>query len=292
MPLLPIRDIKESKRIKDTLKNRFESERSGDQIFQKEQTKKYESLLDNQKETSKATQDKIVSAQEAIRSSTNNELVPLVEELKRRNDQVDMIVSQPFYQAQIEPPEQSERLKGENVFKLDKDFDDSDIENLNNMSFELPSKVFENKSNKEVQDYVVPIMEKINKKEHSLRSLKSSDKSKREGLRDMYTSQYKTLVKYKGRLTYASNLYNIVTSTPKKTGDGLHSSTKNKSKSIDVIICSNPADLYLELTKFCAAKEAGNTGVDNHINSCLDKLLKVKAIDQNDYNILNNKIFS
>ena len=81
----------------------------------------------------------------------------------------------------------------------------------------------------------------------------------------------------------------LVTSTPKKkSGEGLKN---KKGKSVDVIICSNPADIYQQLQKFCTAKEAGNTGVDNHINSCLDKLLKEKAIDMDDYKNLFLKIF-
>ena len=60
---------------------------------------------------------------------------------------------------------------------------------------------------------------------------------------------------------------------------------------IDLVICSNIEDLCLELEKFCAAKSARNTGVDNHINSILDKLLKERAIDKDEYNDLYKKIF-
>src|SRR5258708_25528002 len=165
MPLLPIRDIKESKRIKDTLINRFESERSGDQIFQIEQTKVFKPLLDNQKETSKATQDKIVSAQEAIRSSTNNELVPLVEELKRRNDQIDMIVSQPFYQAQIkEVPQQPDPIAQSTPEKksdyyyynldIDQNLNTTAMENLEDMGFNLPSKVLAEGLNEDILNLI------------------------------------------------------------------------------------------------------------------------------------------
>jgi len=79
----------------------------------------------------------------------------------------------------------------------------------------------------------------------------------------------------------------IVSSTPtKKTGKGI----KNK-KDVDVIICSKPPDLYLELKKLCAAKEAGHSGVDNHIIAILDKLLKDKSIYMDDYNDLHKNIF-
>ena len=138
------------------------------------------------------------------------------------------------------------------------------------------------------------ILNKIKTKERSLRVLKSSDKSKREGLTEMYTSQYKTLRKYEGRLIHIGESMKLVTSTPKKkSGEGLKTKKPGKKrKSVDVIICSNPADLYQQLYKFCTAREAGNTGVDNHIISCLDKLLEVNAIDMDDYNNLNKKNIS
>ncbi len=141
------------------------------------------------------------------------------------------------------------------------------------------------------------ILNKIKTKERSLRVLKSSDKSKREGLTEMYTSQYKTLRKYERRLIHIGESMKLVTSTPKKkSGEGIKTKKPGKKswkerKSVDVIICSNPADIYQQLQKFCTAKEAGNTGVDNHINSCLDKLLEEKAIDMDDYKNLFLKIF-
>ena len=113
----------------------------------------------------------------------------------------------------------------------------------------------------------------------------------------MYTSQYKTLRKYEGRLIHIGESMKLVTSTPKKkAGEGLKIKKPGKKiwknrKSVDVIICSNPADIYQQLQKFCTAKEAGNTGVDNHIITCLDKLLEVNAIDMDDYNNLYKKIF-
>src|SRR6266568_4958847 len=275
MPIQPIKGMDEFKRLKESLKNRFDSERSGEQVFQREQTKAFEPLINIQKETSKATQDKITSVEEA----RNNSLVPLVPEMQRRNDQIDMLASQPFYQQQ-----QLQDIPQE------KNLDDSDIQNLNDMSYQLPSILFGNKSTEEVKDALESALDKIKTKEHSLRILKSSGKSKREGQTEKYTSQYKTLRKYQGRLIHIGESMKLVTSTPKKkSGEGLKNKKGKKRKSVDVIICSNPADIYQQLQKFCTAKEAGNTGVDNHINSCLDKLLKEKAIDMDDYKNLLKK---
>src|SRR6266568_2905027 len=289
MPIQPIKGIEEFKRLKESLKNRFDSERSGEQVFQREQTKAFEPLINIQKETSKATQDKIVSAEEA----RNNALVPLVQEMQRRNDQIDMLASQPFYQQQQLPDIPEEEILEDIRIDLDKNLNDSDIQNLNAMGYQLPSILFGNKSTEEVKDALESALDNIKTKEHSLRSFKSSGKSKREGRTEMYTSQYKTLRKYERRLIHIGESMKLVTSTPKKkSGEGIKTKKPGKKrKSVDVIICSNPADLYQQLQKFCTAKEAGNTGVDNHIISCLDKLLKVNAIDMDDYNNLYKKIF-
>src|SRR6266496_1407483 len=267
--------------------NIFYSERSGEQVFQREQTKAFEPLINIQKETSKATQDKITSAEEA----RNNALVPLVQEMQRRNDQIDMLVSQPFYQQQQLPDIPEEKDLEDIRIDLDKNLNDSDIQNLNDMNYQLPSILFGNKSTEEVKNALELALINIKTKEHSLRIKKSSDKSEREGRIEMYTSQYKTLRKYQGRLIHIGESMKLVTSTPKKkSGEGLKTKKPGKKrKSVDVIICSNHADIYQQLQKFCTAKEAGNTGVDNHINSCLDKLLKEKAIDMDDYKNLLKK---
>ena len=57
MTLQPIKDVAEYKRLKQTLRDRFESEKTGDQTLLEEQTKKYKPLLSSQKELSKAMQD-------------------------------------------------------------------------------------------------------------------------------------------------------------------------------------------------------------------------------------------
>src|SRR6266496_865905 len=264
MPIQPIKGMDEFKRLKESLKNRFDSERSGEQVFQRDQTKAFEPLINIQKETSKATQDKIVSSQATV----TNALVPLVQEMQRRNDQIDMLASQPFYQQQQLPDIPQEKSLEDIRIDLDKNLDDSDIQNLNDMSYQLPSILFGNKSTEEVKDALESALDKIKTKERSLRVLKSSDKSEREGRTEMYTSQYKTLRKYEGRLIHIGESMKLVTSTPKKkSGEGLKNKKGKKiSKSVDVIICSNHADIYQQLQKFCTAKEAGNTGVDNHMS--------------------------
>ena len=57
MTLQPIKDVSEYKRLKQTLRDRFENERTGDQNLFEEQSKKYKPLLTSQQEISNAMQN-------------------------------------------------------------------------------------------------------------------------------------------------------------------------------------------------------------------------------------------
>ena len=57
MSLQPIKDVSEYRRLKQTLRDRFDNERTGDQNLIEEQTKKYKPLLTSQQEISKTMQD-------------------------------------------------------------------------------------------------------------------------------------------------------------------------------------------------------------------------------------------
>jgi len=284
MPLQPIKDPKEFKRVKEELKNMFEAERSGNQVFQREQTKAFEPLINIQKETSKSLKDSIVSRQEA----RNNELVPLVQEMQRRNDQIDMLVSQPYYQAQIEPPDpiaESTPRKEPDQYDFDQDLNQTDRDNLEDMGFDLPSVVFSTNTHAEV-------LEKIKKANSSLGQYLSevtkAGKKASEKEKEILRLRQETLGKYRRILsdTKAGHKYKVKSG---KSGRGVKN--RRNEFGVDLIICSNTEELCQELQRYCAAKEAGNTGVDNHINAILDKLLKDKRVDMKEYNDLYKKIF-
>jgi len=80
----------------DRLKNYYEKERIGEQNLFTNQAKLYKPIIETQKESSKEIQNKIVSNQETL----SNTLVPLTNELKRRNDQVEELQSLPYYNIQ------------------------------------------------------------------------------------------------------------------------------------------------------------------------------------------------
>ena len=91
MPLQPVRDIGEYKKIKESLRKRFEAERTGDQDLFTEQTKLLQPLINTQEHTEKA-----------IKGNKDISLSVLTKELQRRNDQFDLLSEQPFYQYEID----------------------------------------------------------------------------------------------------------------------------------------------------------------------------------------------
>ena len=85
MTLQPIKDVSEYKRLKQTLRDRFESEKTGDQSLLEEQTKKYKPLLSSQQEISKTMQDvanQIVESQNEGQAALQP-LLPLLQNIQR-----------------------------------------------------------------------------------------------------------------------------------------------------------------------------------------------------------------
>ena len=62
-------------------------------------------------------------------------------------------------------------------------------------------------------------------------------------------------------------------------------------KETDVIFYQSADDLCTRLAELDAAKQAGNTGLDNRINSVLDELLRTRAISKDVYDDLYKLIF-
>jgi len=146
--LQPAKNINEYKRIKDALKERFETERSGDQYLFREQSKMLQPLIKS-----------LISTQEqTVKAIQNSGTQDLARELQRRTDQVDLLVQQPFYSDQlpsITAPKTSSPMKDYIKINFDSDLNETDfLENLQDMSFDMPSKVVKNKQIEETLDTI------------------------------------------------------------------------------------------------------------------------------------------
>ena len=272
MTLQPVKDVSEYKRLKNALRDRFENERTGDQDLFREQTKILQPLINTQQQTVKAIKD----SQDVSSTAISNALLPVVRELERR-EQADSLMEQPFYREELPAIAQA----SPDIVKVDLDanLDEKDRENLYNMSFELPSVVFKNKTVEETLDKIKTENRSIGQKLGKNTKLKDHPHKI-----DVYHSRKETLQTYKQIIEGLQGAKQFV-STPKKRGKGL------KNKIVDAICYSSVNDLCTKLAELAAAKEAGNTGLDNKINSILDELLKIEAIDKNEYDALYSHFF-
>jgi hypothetical protein len=121
--------------------------------------------------------------------------------------------------------------------------------------------------------------------------------------KEVYRSRKQTLVKYKNIIEGLEGAKQFV-STPKNKGSSTASLGTGKGLKVDrlrrsnrrcrtaggVIYYSSVDDLCSKLAKLDASKQAGN-GLDNDINSILDELFRVQALNKDEYNTLYKNIF-
>ena len=279
MPLQTIKGINEYIRLKKDLREKDEYERTGDEDLFRTQSKILQTLINTQHEAAKAIKD----SQDVNTIALNNALLPLTTELQRRNDQLEQAIGQLPAITPVLP-------EFMNV-DLDAGLNITDRENLDDMKFELPSEVF-----------------KHNIIDETLKQIKTQNRSIGQKLgkgpvgqkvdaneKKIYQSQKQTLEKYEQIIKGLEGAEQFV-STPKKTGEGLKNDRdrtgKMQSKAVDVIYYPNVEELCSILDALYAAKQAGNNGVNNRINSILDELLRVREIDKDEYNNLYKNIFN
>jgi hypothetical protein len=290
MPLQPVKDINEFLSIQNVLKKKFEAEKTGAQTLLLDQTKLFKPLINVQNESAKAIQDKIVASQDI----TSNALIPFTRELQRRNDQVDLLNEQPFFNQEL--PAVTDRAPDEFIkVDLDAGLNETDIENLELMSSELVNKkvlVFDLPSVVFAKGTIQETLTNIKSKKRSL-GQKASDspagKKTDANMKQMYASQIKTLDKYRESILGLEGAKQFV-STPKKSGTGLKRGRPFKQQS-DVIFYNHPNELLEKLALLVTAKQSGNTGLDNTINSILDELQKKNIIIKDEFDTLFKNIF-
>lgn len=277
---------------KKRLKEQFEKEKTGDQTLYIDQSKLFKPLIETQKETQKETQQQIVTGQENL----NNALIPLVQEIKKRNDQVELLQGLPFFNIpEIEGATQStpkvtpQKDKLPQYIDVDLDgalLDETHKENLQDLNLDLPSEVLK-KGNYET------VISRIHTENRRIGQYLRDDSKKSEREKEMYKSQKITLELYKNKIEGLKEATQLFVS--RKTGEGMYRHKLVKQKKgrgrpktkLDLVVYSNLDDLATKLNKYITAKEAGNTGVDNYITEILDELLEKKGISIDEH----NKIF-
>src|SRR6478609_6861065 len=184
---------------KKRLKQHFEREKTGDQTLYIDQAQLLRPLIDSQKETSKSIQDKIVTGQESL----SNALVPLVQELQKRNDQVEALQGLPFYNTpEIEgvpqstpkvTPQKEQQAQYINVDLDGELLNQTHQENLQDLGLDLPSEV-QKKGTYETA------LNQIKTQNRSIGQLLGKGSKRTDKEKEMYKSQEQTLMLYKNKI--------------------------------------------------------------------------------------------
>src|SRR6266536_189510 len=247
---------KRYKEQRNALRRRYEVQKTGDQTLFTEQSKLFKPLIEVQKETSKTIADKITTSQEGL----SNVLVPFTRELRKRNEQVAALQNLPYYGIEDKPRDIIQvdldaKLRGETHRK-----------NLQDMNLDMPSEV-------EEKGTIEEVLELIEKNCRSLGQYLGRNSKKTPEEKEIFKSQQETLKIYR-------KLIKAIKETEIFTGQGLRRRKLCKLKRgrgrprkyPDTIVYNNPNELCDKLSELVTAKEAGNTGLDNSINSILDEL--------------------
>src|SRR5579863_4974795 len=272
MTIVPITSIKEHERIKETLREEYERNRTGDQDLFRQQTKVLQPLID----TTTTTQQESLSTLKALQESQN----VTNRELQRTQDILEHQALPALQQRQAlaAPEVQDSFMTPDATLQVDLDgqLNETDKENLQDMSFEVPSVVFRDRN-------IDQTLQQIKTKNRSIGQKLGIKSALNPKEKEIYLSRHETLKKYRPIIEGLEGARQFV-STPKK-GKGL-------TQRIDAIYYSSVDDLCQKLSELVAAKSAGHTGLNNQINTILDELLKIKAIDKEHYNTLYKNIFT
>jgi len=306
MTLQPIKDIREYKRLKQTLQTRFEFDKTGEQNLFEDQTRILKPLLD----ASMQQQDATKNIQKQLVANQNSADV-FTKELQRRNDNQDLLMEQPFFQSDLPNKAIEDRLDGSlgevpkipgvttphKIIDLDRGLSSADKFNLMDMSLDAPSEVFKNNT-------ADAMLEKVKTFNRSIGQCLRIGSESTPNRIEKCKSRKKTLSIYKPKIDIIAGAQQFMKSPRSKsesgepkdksnvaTGSGLRNAALANGSAADVIYYNSVDDLCSRLELLCAAKRAGNTGLNNNINSILDELLNKNAIDKTEYNNLFSQIF-
>ena len=194
-------------------------------------------------------------------------MFPLLESYKK-NDRIEMLMEQPFFRESEKPRE--------TIIYLNAGLDTSNVENLNDMNFELPSVVFEKKTIEET-------LQNIKTEKRSIgQMLGKGPSSKKTNVKEKGIYEYRknTLEKYSKNIRGLEGAEQF-----EKTGKGL-------KRQYDIIYYRNPDELLNNF--FCYVHQNWRVILGyrayNAFVSSLDEMLKIKVINFDQYELILNKI--
>ena len=152
---------------------------------------------------------------------------------------------------------------------------------MRDLGLKLPSRIYESDTIPQTRERI----KTLNKSLGQYLEIRAASKKKSKESKAQMDSQRDTLKKYKDRLEQTESANKLLTSSKtEKSGKGLPGAIH------EISFYSSVDDLRNRLALLCTSKHAGNTGLNNKINSIPDELLRINAIDKNEYNHLYSNI--
>ena len=247
MTLQPIKDISKYKRFKLTMRDRFKSEKTGDNTLFEDQSKKFKPLLSSQQEISKTIKD-IANRIVGCQNDGYAALQPLLPLLQNMQKALRILPPLPSYvlpscitPSQYVTPQSafaeldarshiplpvasvSSRIDPIRV-NLYEGFDQQDLDNLREKGLQLSSKIYESDTISETQTQVKILNKSLGNQYLGISqaSKKISNESKARN-----KSQRDTLQKYKDRLDQTESANKLLASSgTEKSGRGVPNANK------------------------------------------------------------------
>jgi len=248
-------------KVKNEVKEMFRDEKVGKQQTYESQSELFKPIINSTKEVAL---DEKQSLNNILALRDNEQRLALRQAIQDMSGLSDVFT---------EPKESTPKAPR---VDLNKGFDQSDFENLQDLSLPFPHEVFSNID--EIPEILKEVKTKIKSLAQEFREDRLTKKSERE--KDMYKSQRNTLDKYKTRLKYIRESKSVV-------GEGKHCRCKKlvkkkcgrgRPKTNYAIVYNDEKDLCQKLEEYIASYHAGNNGVYNTIITILDELLNKKII--------------
>ena len=253
-------NAKEYARIREEAKKHFLAKKTGEQDLFTDQSLLYKPIIQSTKELEK----NLISGQQELMK----QIVPAL---------------MPHSLPQLEFDAHSTPIAKPAIKTIDFDgelLNETHRENLQDMSLDLPSEVYE-------RNNIENALRKISKANRSLGQYLGTTSKKTALEKEVYQSRKETLQIYEKKIKALAESMQFEV----KEGEGVKKKKLVKlkrgkgrpKKNPDVIYYKKPDELIEKLSEYYAGKQAGNTGLDNYINSILDELLETKTISKDDY---------
>ena len=185
-------------KVKNEVKNMFRDEKVGKQQTYESQSELFKPIINTTKETMQSIVNEKQNLNNILALRDNQQRLALRDVIQEMSGLSDV----------FSEPKESTPITQRNVPRVDlnRGFDETDIENLQDLSLPLPNEAFTNID--EISEIIREVTQKIKGLAQEFREDRISKKTEKE--KKIYESQRDTLDKYKKRLKYIQESRQVV----------------------------------------------------------------------------------